>query len=52
MLQQVETARRRHVNRSGRWSEIKRTPAMQGRGGKDHFYQSLILAYLRGQGNA
>ncbi len=48
----VETARRRHINRSGRWSEQKRTPAVQGRGEKNHFYNKIILADLRGQNNA
>lgn len=37
-----------HVNRKGRWSEQKKTPAVQGRGEKrNHYFNTLILADLR-----
>ena len=53
-MQLVEVApHRAHTNRKGRWSEQRNTPTVQGRGDRrDHFYQILILADLRGQGNA
>jgi hypothetical protein len=52
-MQSIVEARRRHINRSGRWSEQKKTPAVQGRGDtRNHYFQTLILADLRGQNNA
>lgn len=51
-LTTIETARRRHINRSGRWSEQKTTPALTSRGDtKSHCYNTLILADLRGRDN-
>ncbi len=44
-MQLVEVApHRAHINRKGRWSEQKKTPALASRGEKNHFYNSLILA--------
>jgi len=53
-MQLVEVApHRAHTNRKGRWSEQKKTPALASRGDKkNHHFTTLILADLRGQGNA
>ena len=50
-MQAVIEAKRLHCNRRGRWSEQQKTPALASRGEKNHFYNSLILADLRVQGN-
>jgi len=52
-MQAVIEAKRLHCNRRGRWSEQKKTPALASRGDKkNHHFTTLILADLRGQGNA